>query len=499
MEIVSASSSSSSSQSVNIEENPYWHPFIIHVASTGFPGCPLYHPKHRILRVYIEDVVTNKVFNRYIKHQDINIGETIEWLTGINEDMLYKKEARDANSVLTDMLKWVHKQCHRVGATKCKKTPLMIGFSLGYTKSLILKSMPMDCGKEGCNLSWKWLDLHEAIKIKFPDMKYNSFLDNYADKPFKKKPYSIYAVLFHFFGQYSMDLRDFDMYAKWMRRLFIEHVAPVLWETLAHSSLDKCGGDDGIFIEDDESEWWKNTPGMLLPKNVTLPGHTPVMLTPLRHIRHIGKFACSIADVLNREYFVAERGMAAYVTNEHTITVAHLYVYGRYQLLNIASAGNVTLPYTDVWYQILMYVEGFLRYKIGIYTDEILLNILAPMTNRTPEELYNNTFIEGTSQPIFPTLPGHPVSYAPFEFSDVTAMNLYENLNIKTAHDLFIDYMLFKDGCSTQGNLYTKTTLKGWVFKILSAINMANNDKFTEAICEDKFKLIIPAYQKDDE
>ncbi len=477
-----------------LKDNIYWHPFVIYTKTTGFPGCPPYHPKHKILHIFCEDIITGKVFSRYVNNPDIHIGETIYWLTGINENVLFKKDAQEGRLVMTDLLKWVYRHSDKKDGKK--KTPLIIGYDVVYDRNMILKTVPMDCGKGGEKMSWKWLDLFTTIKTKYPDLKYNTYADKFADKPFKKKPYAIDAVIYHFYNQFNLNLISTDVYITWVKKLFMEKVAPVIWETLSGNICEEEDESYGMVLVDEEA-WHKLTPGILTPRSHFTFSVEYSILTPLHSIPHIKSYIPAIVDFLNAEHFKVEHGLGSYVTNEQTITCAHLYSYGRSKLLSAATTNSIISPYTDVWYQILMHVEIFLRYKIGIYNDEILLSILAPMTNRSPIELYNNSYIEGYDVPIFPALPGHPVSYFPFQFSLITATNLYENFGIKTAHDLFIDYMVFKDGCTTETVLYTKTSLKGWVFKMLSGMNMANNEEFTEALCEEKFKLIIPAYQKE--
>jgi len=92
----------------------------------------------------------------------------------------------------------------------------------------------------------------------------------------------------------------------------------------------------------------------------------------------------------------------------------------------------------DSFYEICKVVEKLLRSeKFGIYSDKVICSLLCKVCNCTLLDFTLHTYRICGTLPIFPTMPGEPVSYLPLRLHDTEARYIHEVMGCRTISELY--------------------------------------------------------------
>lgn len=448
----------------DIKKIDLWNAFILDTETTGFLGCPAHHEKHKLLQICLINVIDQDIFEGWVDHgDDFNIPIESSKLHSIDNKKIKDKKGKPQHEVMKDVWKFAVSKSKKSNGKR--KTILFIAHCAKYDLTIFLKSFEASIGKEGENLDIAILCSCELTKLKYPEIKANAYDDAYDNKILKRQPYKLQSLTKHWYNEMEGEYHDAVFDCKCLLKIFYEKLLPKIWKEIT------------------SPDWKLITPGIIKPRHVLRNKDDILLLTPLSQLKFCGKYIKDIVFNINKEF--AKDKWETYITNDYLITTGHLFLYGWKKTLDkVASKNhsNVNVQIEDSWKSIVYYIEYLLRF-INVYSDETILEILSYILNRQPFEVVHNTISEIDGTPIFPSMPGEPISYKPFQFSPVNASRLYEQLNIKTAHDLYINYMCF---------LKPKSTLKGWIYSILPHLTIDAIYELNETICEENFKKIIP-------
>lgn len=427
----------------------FWNfrPFIFDTETTGFYGCPVFHKNHQILQIACIDICSQDEFDEYIDNPDAIIVEQSSKVHGITTEILKSNDAKSPLEVMKKFLLWVYE---RAGDN------LVVFFAHNalFDFFMLLKTLPVDCGKEGKHLKFIVVDTLDIIKFFYPDIKYNAFLPEYQDKICNSKPHCLPSLSRYFFGGNYQNLHNAIVDCRELEKIVMNFILP-------HVVMDLHGDKSKV-------------KGLIKPRD--LYPSTPSMLTKLRDVKYIRGFVKSFLPIVNAIY--EKHGMNHLMTTNNLISVFDIYTYGALK----HKEDSKTFPISDPWLGIIIQVETLMRTIIGIYTDDIHCELFGLMTNRSSLEFALNTTVEGTDQPLYPSLAGNPVSYLPFIFSPLLSEKLLNELGIRTAHEFYLDFH------------FSKLPLKKWVNFTLSKLKVNASDAFSEGECEENFKLVVKRF-----
>lgn len=434
----------------NIRNHYTFRPFIFDTETTGFHGCTVFHKNHQILQIACIDVCSSDEFDQYIDNPDAIITDQSSATHGITDDIIKSNDAKPPHTVLKMFLQWVYE---RAG----DKEVIFFAHNALFDFFMLLKTLPVDCGKEGVYLNFRVVDTLELVKHFYPDIKWNAFLPTYQDKVCKGRPHCLPALSKYFFGGTYENLHDAIVDCRELEKIVMTFILPHIVTDLHH--------EKGRHL----------VKGLIKPRDLIEPS-TPSMMTRLKDVKYIRGFVRQFLSYVNETY--AKHGMQHMTTTDNLISVFDVYNYGYLTALH----SELKPQHDDIWYSIILHIEILMRGFIHIYTDDIHCELFSLMTNRTILEFALNTTIRGTDIPIYPSLVGHPISYLPFDFSEETAMKMYNVFGIRTSHELYLNFY------------FSKTTMKKWVNSVLAKLNMDANDAFSEERCEEYFKLIVKKF-----
>ena len=430
----------------NIRNHCRFRPFVFDTETTGFHGCTIFHKNVHILSISAIDMCSEDEYNAYIKHPDAIITPQSTEVHSITDDIIKSNNARDPHTVLKEFLLWVYE---RAG----DKEVVFFAHNASYDLLMLLKSLPIDCGKEGVHLKFRVVCTLEIIKRRYPDIKYNAFLVEYQDKICKGRPHSLASLSKYFFGKQYQNLHDSIVDCRELDKIVLHFIMP-------HIIMD---------LEENIHE----VDGLI--KSRHLDQTYDSMFIKLRDVKFIRGFVWCILPHINDTY--RKHQMGHLVTNNNLISVFDVFTYGY-----LKTREETTSTHDDIWYRIVIHVEILLRLLCNIYADDIHCELFGHMTNRSPLEFALNTKVKGEDRPIYPSLAGLPVSYLPFNFSEDLSSKIYKILGIRTAHELYLDYH------------FSLMPLKRWVNKVLGTLKSNSYEAFSEDICEENFKKIVKKF-----
>lgn len=455
-----------------------WVPFVVDTETSGYPGLPSFHHKHKLIQLAGFSILDRSVFNKYVKYPSpFKLLKQSTKIHNISPQTL-ENQGESLESVINDFFTWINNVCVQFSSSRPKK-PLLIAHSAHFDRNMIYKCIHWDIGKDGINLDLNWICSLELARKFYPELKDNAFKPEYNNSLCKSQPYCLASLGKAFYGVVDGNFHDAVFDCKCLAKIFIERLLPHIWKDM-------------------KSEHWTQTFGMIIPIPSIKEPHNQLLLKPLKDIKYLRYTTKSYIITLLNSYFQSHTHPAAsrYICNEYTATVSHLFMFGWLEFINYLNKTKMETITNDgnqqtkievkeqpgAWYHIISNVEVFLR-KAGIYSDDIICEILACMTNRRPWELYCKTKTETGEKSLFPSLPGEPISYLPFNFDEDTSKRLFLIFGIKTAHELYIDFT--EKECE----------IKAWVNKINGSLNITSKFAFNEQICAGNFKLIAPTYQ----
>jgi DNA polymerase III epsilon subunit-like protein len=461
-----------------IDQDIEYECFTIDTETSGFKGKYPAHSTHRIIQICaIHLSGSTDEFNKYITDVNNELIEESTAIHGITKEYL-RQYGEPIEKVIHEFLIWVFKYCNKV-PSKPKK-PLFIAHSAQFDRDILLKSINLYNGKEGECLGFQWLDTLECTrKIFGSQIDPNLDKQLYKNPPFNGFVYSLRSLINHFYGSIEGEFHNALYDSKCLGKLFVEKILPEIWDSIT--------GINPVY----------DTPGMIIERNNILSTKSLDILKLIKTCKYSSTYIKTLVNVINYDFYNAGPEWKIYITNENLVTAGHIFLYAWMKTLIDVSMG-VTSPTSenkDTWTNIFKRVELLFRTRLNIYSDEIILDILGLISNRTPTEVVSNTIKEINSDtsnkhtlknestqtmPIFPTLAGERESYLPFKLSAQDAMTLYQSFGICTAHDIYIHSRV-------------NGPFKKWQNRILSTISNEGAPQFLDDICNENFSLIIPS------
>ncbi len=428
--------------------------FILCLKTSGYPALYPGHKNHHIIQIRCTHIASGAIFKRCIDSGLKYICALSRIHHNITMQKIQMEDAKETRIVLKQWYQWFRSKCSKNTEGR-KKPALFVSHEAERDRALLLKELPLLCGKEGERLSWLFLDSKKCTMALHQNIRFNIHETAYQAPRYKGEPYKLESIALHFFNARG-DFKDIDYEITWLLKLFMEQLLPLIWFSLTATE-----------------EWETKTVGVCLPRARLKKEPSLGILTHLTHLKSIKPRVNDIVNALNLEF--KNEQFYQYVTSDNMITAAHVLIYGWIKTSKMEKQKEPLAPYKDVWWHIIMHVELLFRSVLGIYSDSTLSDLFGCITNRTPTEFLLNTVIEGTDIPLFPTLPGHPISYLPFSVSPELANRIYTKLNLKTSHDIKISFDMRDDHISR----------KSWLNNFTAVLDVESHDAFNEQTLEE--------------
>lgn len=445
-----------------MEQNNKHAMYIIDTETSGFLGCHIPHKQHRLLQLCCLCLSDQSLFIRFLKYEEqFIITSASTKIHGITNQYI-QEHGVTAIQCMNDFTLWVKEKSQG-------KKPLFVAHAANFDRDIILKTFPSNNGKGGINLNVQWLDSLGCIKDLYPEIQKNANKAEYQTVQFRSQPYSLQSLVKHFYGDVTDDFHNAEIDCKWLSKLYIQHILPKI-----NDELNDCN--------------YENIKGMILSNDIVNIKRELNICKKLSDVKFIKSYIPQIVRFINKEFLKREAPFCDYVTNEKLITIGHLVTWAWITTLlyTETEGGNKKV---DSWYSICMRIEYMLRTQINIYSDEMILEVLSLVCNRSPSEVAHNSIQTIERKSIFPTLAGTPASYLPFVVTNIDAIILLNKFGFETAHDLYIDFCIYSDISKKQHN---GNPMKGWCNKIITSISTESRDYFLPFQCEQHFERMIP-------
>ncbi len=321
-------------------------------------------------------------------------------------------------------------------------------------------------------MGWEWYCSLEAVKRLYPDIKYNAHKAEYSVVPYSKGPHTLISLMKHFYPTFvpkrggAFHNAAYDCAC--LKRIFLEKLMPLDEKVLSTPTWN---------VDCRNLLSWVPKSGPLQVK----------ILTPVKDVKYFRYYkAFQLCKLCNIEFENAGNDWLQYQTPVELFTCAHLFQYGKLKALQAIkeeerTSGEEPNTNRDIWWLACREIEYMLRKFLEIYSDESILILFSYMCNCNQADFARGIRTEfGTK--FFPTLPGEPVSYLPFEFSEEIARIMYEVHGLRTAHDIYVEYFTKPDNDAKRDFMY----------KIIASLepHSAARDMFDFDILDKKFTRI---------
>ena len=472
--------------SINCEDYNF-NVFIFDTETTGRSGIYMAHPDHIMIQICIISVASGNVFYKMISvGENFFINEASVACHGLNVDYL-NKFGSPLVVVIEELFEWIKEE---ISASK-KEDVLWIAHNCDFDFIILLKSVCVAIqkakedsilkeyivGRNGENLNWYFYDTLKQFKLYYPDIKYNADKAQYALPPFHKSPYKLQSLMKHFLDGYIKNSDEKFHDAKFdcvcLIKLFTECILSKEHEAMI--SVD----------------WKYKLTGLLHRKG--MKSKKLMLVEDIKFFKL--HWAAQICQICNYEFKKSGGEYLKYCTNSRLITAAHVMQFGWMKVLHMLDVYTENpkslkfgkLKSNDAWWLLCREIESMLRLNLRIYSDESILEMLQYVTSSNSVDLiyYMKRDInkENIGDPFFPTMPGEPVSFLPFEFSHDATLILYSEFGHKTGHDMYISYL------NTPARERNE-----WRFARMASLSPEYRDEFSLDKMNANFDSISPKY-----
>ena len=412
-------------------------PFTADTETTGFKGCTIFHPLNKILEISAICMATGERIDLYATDSDTVIIKDSAMVHGITTDVLKSNNAKSTIEVMKEFLLWLYDRSEG-------KTVVIFAHNARFDFFMMLKSIPINSGKDGKNLNFIVIDTLTLVKHYYPEMKYNAYDPKYQNNVCRGNPHSLPAMSTYLLGTSTHNLHNSLADCVLLEEVIMKFLLP-------HITVDLNNDPYSVV-------------GVIRPRDL-YPSDTPPMMERLVNVKYVKGFIKSFVPIINQTY--QEHGMGDMMTTHNLISVFDVYNYGWLRR-------KKDIP---PWEAIIEAVETLMR-KIGIFADDIQCELFSYMTNRTSLEFAINTVKEDMT-PIYPSMPGKPISYLPFNFNESVCKRIHSLTGARTSHEFYLYYM------------FSNMPIKKWVNSTLSLLKVEASEAFTEDTCTEMFNLII--------
>lgn len=502
----------------NTEENPYdkkvreyaeeckdsfFEFFLLDTETNGFNGLYNPHRNHYLLQLCLIHVVSGEVFNKIVKPgKDVSIAKQSTAIHGLTEEYL-NESGECLESVIYDCFSWLEQKTGTDPVTGEKKEIMFIAHNAAFDRDILVKSIidakhnlkestisnekkeflsKIKLGKGCSTIKWHFYDTLEEIKTLYPLIKYNAYEEAYKAKPFDGQAHKLQSLMKHFFPDYEIDIAGnfhnavYDTFC--LRHLFMLQLYPKRKEFfMSRNAKFEIKG--------------------LLSYSTKCDDNQILLLVPLHTVKWIGIYnAEKLCNYCNAEFVSNGPEWEIYATSTVLFTAAHLMMYAfmkikkntgvKYDRRSKQKDGMNDL---DIWWLICREIETIFRTELLIYSETTILTLLSYVLSSTPTEIIYNLkkldFDETGSDQFFPTMPGEPISYRPFLFTEENAMVLYKKWNIRSLNDMYITYQCLPQELRNQ-----------WRLNIMASLTPDQRQNFENYIFDKCLGEVIPFYLK---
>lgn len=391
--------------------------FVFDTETKGFQGIPLYHPLNELIQISVLDLHTHEKFRRYCKPDNPIIVPENYNIHKISPAILESSGIPTAQ-VLSELDQFLRKD-------GMEKQIVLVAHNCSFDAFILMKEYLLKCGKfhgfhRHSKLDFLFLDSLGAMRTLFPELA-----DQYWPK---EKPYSMETLMEHFYPRVDINNThnaDFDVQI--LSCLFVNKIYP------------RLGSD------------WKTWPFFLNFSSIpAAPSNTLVTEVP-----GFGQYRTKLLLQAVDRYFREDAGLPGIPIS--LFRCRHLLEYGHRRYLEYRSGlpAKSNTGQMEHWKFICREVELLCRTtpKLMLHSDSVITELLSRVANLTTFDFSFFTAPEPDPRhppgmpPVvfFPTLAGEPESYLPLVVKPHEARNLYEQLNLKTFNEVFVDFKFCDD------------------------------------------------------
>lgn len=403
--------------------------FVLDTETTGSQGIPFWFPQNQVIQIAAFNLESNSWYERYT-YPGVTLDSKFHIpLENQQKHRISKKVLQTEGVPLKDALQGL--KGFKLSTSKGRKI-VNIAHNAGFDYEMIMKSWAEQCDVShgiGCQEDEEYyFDTLAAFKHFYPEI-------GKRVHP-REAPYKLSNLAKYFLPELNMDA--------------------------AHNAIVDCIATAMLFskflfpkLGPDFSLWQR-----FLVCHPLAP-HKPIpMLCPLHKIDGYSGLRVSMLTEVCNQYFNSfheeeisglqcPNGM---MTAAKVMSYAHLKCTFERAQLRVTDEEDEGLGY-DSFYEICRVLEKLLRSeKFGIYSDKVICSLLSKVCNCTLLDFTLHTYRICGTLPIFPTMPGEPVSYLPLRLNVDEARYIYEVMGCRTISELY-----------AQMKYLQNTEMLGWI------------------------------------
>jgi len=383
--------------------------FFADTETTGCKGIPIWAKQHQTIQLCAYCPEYNSWFKALVKHPEIDFipEESIEshriTLQDINTNGIEVKQC------FTNYIAWVDSLLSK---TTNQREAVFICHNAPFDHDMIMKVITEILKIPAAKLKWNWFDTLEIVKKIFPEL---------AQKYFPvERPHSLPTLM--------------------------EELCPSLNLGVAHNA--ETDVKSVVYLFDKILERCA-----LLKEDIKIkPLPKPICTTYLKDIHGYGSYRVQqVVDLYNLLTDKPNSNMK-FKTSFNLVTAAHLIYYSMTKI-RLSSSTAVTPVTTtnnnnndnDTWFLVAQTMERCMRKELRIYSDIVIVRTLSYMLNITELDFIYHTMKQSGDKNYFPTIQGEPLVYLPFEFSEEESKKILQELGLKSAMEIYIQYRYTPD------------------------------------------------------
>ncbi len=434
--------------------------FVEDTETSGCYGMPPAHEEHVLLQLYSKEVNTGEVYQGYVSHgKDFRIPRTSSSARAIGDAVL-QELGKGVDVAFMDYVEFTDKHCNWSEETNTYEfTPVKVFHNAAFDKVMIQKHLPRAFLERVSQ--WVFVCNLSAMRSYYPDIARNGDKPLYRSAPYWGQPYKLQSLMRHFYPTLEGQFHTAEFDVTCLELLFREKILPRLqegWE----------GGEKEMFQK--------------FEVRGPFEFDRVPQATLVKKIKFAKKYLKPLVAKLNNAFLTL--GCHQKLTNENLVCCGHILEYGYLWTMNLMRRQGSGGGGRDAWHATLSMIETVMRQDFKVYSDEVILELFTFLTATDAVTLVQHAKREDGVTPLFPTMPGRPVSYLPFKLSDESARVVYECFRYRTVHDMYVGYLAEKD-----------PNQKQWFYRLLNKLPRHEHDQFAQDNCLKVFNMIAPSKQ----
>lgn len=380
--------------------------FVFDIETKGFQGIPLFNKRNEMIQLSVTNLHTKETFQHYCKPVYPYVTPENFAIHRISKEILETRGV-DTKEVLSKLDEFLYKDGN-------DKQIIMVAHNCAFDCFILMKEYLLRAGEfKGFrgfeNSPFIFFDSLEAMRELYPELTRKYWP---TEKPFKLE-----TLMAHFFPYIDIEEShnaDFDV--KMLCGIFTTLIFPKL--PLDHNewkfSINKAIRTD--------------PPCNKLVRNVTGFGDYRVRLLYEAVFPYFHSMRSEKPTDVCLPFSLIQ------------FSCRHLQEYAFRQYKHELTHSKETPQY--VWSHIVRTLETLMRTteKLTIHSDTVLVEILAAVCNLTTFDLVYCAHNPETGKPLFPSMPGDPISYFPLNFNEEDAKYVCQEMQLRTFNEIYADY-----------------------------------------------------------